>query len=105
MYINTFNIKSNERCFRFKADESYLVGEGKKPVEAYLDIPGIIEICKIYEVDAVHPGYGFLSENADFARAVIDAGITFIGPSPKTIENMGNKTAAREAAKASGNQF
>ncbi|XP_070507786.1 pyruvate carboxylase, mitochondrial isoform X2 [Chironomus tepperi] len=83
---------------RQKADESYLVGKGLPPVEAYLNIPEIIRVCKENDVDAVHPGYGFLSERSDFAQAVIDAGIRFIGPSPKVVQQMGDKVAARQAA-------
>ena len=67
---------------RFKADEAYHLGEGLGPIAAYLDGPRIIEIAKAAGVDAIHPGYGFLSENPDFAKACADAGITFIGPSP-----------------------
>jgi pyruvate carboxylase len=83
---------------RFKADEAYQVGKGKGPVEAYLDIHGIIAIAKEHEVDAIHPGYGFLSENPAFARACAKAGITFIGPSPELLELLGDKTAARRLA-------
>src|SRR5262245_19104835 len=83
------------RMHRFKADESYLVGEGKGPVAAYLDIEGIIALAKEKEVDAIHPGYGFLSENARFARACGRAGIAFVGPSAELLELMGDKIAAR----------
>src|SRR5690349_18686014 len=68
---------------RFKADEAYLVGQGKGPVGAYLDIPGIVTLAKDKGVDLIHPGYGFLSENAEFARACEAAGITFVGPRPE----------------------
>jgi pyruvate carboxylase len=87
---------------RFKADEAYLVGEGRGPVGAYLDIEGIIGIAREHGVDMVHPGYGFLAENAGFARACADAGITFIGPRPDLLAKMGDKTAAREAAHKAG---
>src|SRR5215207_4692397 len=80
---------------RFKADEAYLVGEGKGPVGAYLDIPGIIAVAKEHGVEMIHPGYGFLSENAGFARACIAAGITWVGPRPELLELMGDKVAAR----------
>jgi pyruvate carboxylase len=83
---------------RYKADEAYEVGAGKGPVAAYLDIEGIIAIAKEKGVDAIHPGYGFLSENANFARACREAGIIFVGPSPELLEMMGDKTAARALA-------
>ena len=83
---------------RFKADEAYLIGQGKGPVAAYLDIEGIITVAKEKGVDAIHPGYGFLSENANFARACAQAGITFIGPRPELLDMMGDKTAARALA-------
>src|SRR5213594_4328006 len=87
---------------RFKADEAYQVGAGKGPVAAYLDIEGIVALAKEKGVDAVHPGYGFISENVDFARACAKAGITFIGPRPELLEMMGNKTAARAVAQRIG---
>src|SRR5437879_11011121 len=71
---------------RFKADEAYQVGSGKGPVEAYLDIAGIVGLAKGKQVDAIHPGYGFLSENAAFARACEKAGMTFIGPQANLLE-------------------
>ncbi|XP_069360089.1 pyruvate carboxylase, mitochondrial isoform X2 [Maniola hyperantus] len=83
---------------RQKADESYLVGKGLPPVEAYLSIPEIIRVAKENDVDAVHPGYGLLSERSDFAEAVIKAGLRFIGPSPSVVQQMGDKVAARRAA-------
>ena len=83
---------------RFKADEAYVVGEGKGPVGAYLDIPGIVALAKEKDVDFIHPGYGFLSENAEFARACGEAGITFVGPRVELLRMMGDKTAARALA-------
>ncbi|MSU33306.1 MAG: pyruvate carboxylase, partial [Pedosphaera sp.] len=80
---------------RFKADESYLIGYGKGPVAAYLDIESIVATAKAKGVDAIHPGYGFLSENPEFARACARSGITFVGPSPNLLDMMGDKTAAR----------
>jgi pyruvate carboxylase len=83
---------------RFKADEAYLVGEGRGPVGAYLDIPGIIALAKEKEVDLIHPGYGFLAESAPFARACAEAGIEFVGPRAEIIAMMGDKTEARALA-------
>src|SRR5215470_769203 len=87
---------------RFKADEAYLVGQGKGPVEAYLDYEGIVALAREKEVDAIHPGYGFLSENPGLPRACERAGITFIGPSTELLELLGDKTAARRLAEQSG---
>ena len=87
---------------RFKADEAYVVGEGKGPVGAYLDIPSIIALAKEKGVDFIHPGYGFLSENADFAKACEEAGIIFVGPRVDLLRNMGDKTAARALAQKVG---
>lgn len=87
---------------RFKADEAYLTGEGKGPVGAYLDVDGIVALAKEKGVDLIHPGYGFMSENAAFARACEKAGITFVGPRPELLEMMGDKTAARALAKKIG---
>jgi pyruvate carboxylase len=103
--IRTVGIFSNEDRFalhRFKADESYLVGAGKKPIQAYLDIDDIIRIAKEADVDAIHPGYGFLSENPDFADACAKAGIAFIGPNGDVMRSLGNKVAARELAEKAG---
>ncbi len=101
--LKTVAIYSQEDRFgvhRFKADEAYLVGKGKGPVAAYLDIESIIEVAKEAKVDAIHPGYGFLSENPAFARACREAGIVFIGPDAELIDKMGDKVAARAAAEA-----
>src|SRR5476649_504699 len=103
--IRTVGIYSNEDRFalhRFKADESYLVGDGKTPIGAYLDIAGIIRVAKQGKVDAIHPGYGFLSENPSFADACADAGISFIGPTPDVMRELGNKVAARALAERVG---
>ena len=83
---------------RYKADEAYLVGVGKKPIEAYLDIEGIIRIAKDANVDAIHPGYGFLSENVDFARRCEEEGIIFVGPTSEHLDMFGDKVKAREQA-------
>ncbi|HZH07615.1 MAG TPA: biotin carboxylase N-terminal domain-containing protein, partial [Lautropia sp.] len=103
--LRTVAIYSHEDRFalhRFKADQSYLVGSGQKPLQAYLDIDGIIQVARGARVDAIHPGYGFLSENPDFARACAKAGIAFVGPAPEVMTTLGNKVAARNAAAAAG---
>ncbi|MYG91702.1 MAG: pyruvate carboxylase [Acidimicrobiia bacterium] len=103
--LRTATIYSNEDRFslhRFKADEAYEVGADKGPVAAYLDIDGIIALAKDREVDAIHPGYGFLSENSRFSRACAEAGITFVGPPPELLEALGDKTAARRLARQAG---
>ena len=99
--IGTVAMYSNEdsfSLFRTKADEAYLVGENRSPLGAYLDIPAIIDLAKRRDVDAIHPGYGFLSENADFARACEEAGIKFIGPNSVVLDKMGDKLNAKAIA-------
>ena len=102
MGIKTVAIYSKEDTLslhRNQADEAYLVGEGKKPVEAYLDIEDIIRIAKEHDIDAIHPGYGFLSENEDFARRCGEEGIIFIGPHVEHLNMFGDKVNARTQAK------
>jgi pyruvate carboxylase len=101
--LGTVAIYTHEDRFslhRFKADESYLIGppEGGLPVKGYLDINAIISVAKEHGVDAIHPGYGFLSENAELARQCAANGITFIGPTPEQLESFGDKTAAKRLA-------
>jgi len=103
--IRTVAIYSHEDRFalhRFKADEAYRVGKPGEPIRAYLDIPAIVSLAREVGVDAIHPGYGFLSENAEFARACRDAGITFIGPRPEILEQLGDKVVARKIAVQAG---
>ena len=103
--LHTVAMYSNEDInglFRIKADEAYLIGENQSPLGAYLDIPGIIDLAKRRGVDAIHPGYGFLSENADFARACEQNGIKFIGPPSHILAQMGDKLAAKATAIACG---
>ncbi|MEO1036958.1 MAG: pyruvate carboxylase [Pseudomonadota bacterium] len=85
---------------RFAAREAYPVGRGKKPIDAYLDIDDILRVAKEADCDAVHPGYGFLSENPDFAERSREAGVIFVGPDPEVMRKLGNKVAAREIAVA-----
>jgi pyruvate carboxylase len=99
--IRTVAIYSKEDSgayHRYKADEAYLVGEGKKPIDAYLDIEDIINIAKSSDVDAIHPGYGFLSENISFARRCEEEGIVFIGPHSEHLNMFGDKVKARHQA-------
>ena len=101
MKIRTVAIYSREDSgsyHRYKADEAYLVGDGKKPIDAYLDIEGILDIAKESGVDAIHPGYGFLSENLEFAKRCEEEGIIFIGPTSKHLDMFGDKVKAREQA-------
>jgi pyruvate carboxylase len=105
MGIKTVAIYANEDRFalhRFKADESYRVGEGKKPIAAYLDIEASSASPRWPSVDAIHPGYGFLSEKPGLRRSLRAAGILFIGPTPDVMRTLGNKVAARNAAIEAG---
>jgi len=87
---------------RFKADEAYLIGEGMGPIEAYLSIEEVLRVAEEAKADAIHPGYGFLSENPEFAEACAARGIAFIGPAPRTMRTLGNKVAARQLAESVG---
>ena len=105
LQLRTVAMYSNEdsnSLFRTRADEAYLIGENKSPLGAYLDIPAIIDLAKNHHVEAIHPGYGFLSENADFAAACEAAGIKFIGPPSHVLAQMGDKLAAKATATACG---
>jgi pyruvate carboxylase len=100
--VSIYSYEDRYSLHRFKADESYQVGGRDNPVKNYLDIPAIIAIAKEHHVDAIHPGYGFLSENPDFAQACQDAGIVFVGPTPEMLRQLGDKTAARHIAEQAG---
>src|SRR5438128_11020135 len=103
--LRTVAVYSNEdrlSLHRFKADEAYLIGGGKGPVQAYLDVDGIVALAREKDVDAIHPGYGFLSENPALARACDHAGITFIGPDARLLDLLGDKTASRRLAQKAG---
>lgn len=102
--VAIYSEQDKMQMFRQKADESYLVGKGLPPVQAYLSIEDILRIAKDNHVDAIHPGYGFLSERADFAQACNDNGIKFIGPTPEVMSRMGDKVEARKSAIAAGVQ-
>jgi pyruvate carboxylase len=103
--IRTVAIYSQEDRFslhRTKADEAYLVGRGKGPIDAYLDIDDILRVAAEAQVDAIHPGYGFLSENPSFVEACERAGVIFVGPTPEIMRTLGNKVAARNLAVSAG---
>ncbi|TRO81159.1 pyruvate carboxylase [Trichloromonas acetexigens] len=103
--IKTVAIYSEEdklTLHRYKADEAYLIGRGKGPIDAYLGIDEIIDLARKKEVDAIHPGYGFLSENPEFAEACERAGISFIGPTAEIQRQLGDKVAARKVAVSAG---
>ncbi|MBI1871611.1 MAG: pyruvate carboxylase [Chlamydiae bacterium] len=100
--VAIFSEEDRLSLHRYKADEAYPIGWGLGPLKAYLAIDEIIELAKQKKIDAIHPGYGFLSENAEFALACERSGITFIGPSSEHIAMMGNKVAARNAAQKIG---
>ncbi|SDI65503.1 pyruvate carboxylase [Natribacillus halophilus] len=105
LHIRTVAVYSKEDTgafHRYKADEAYLVGEGKKPIEAYLDIENIISLAKRTDVDAIHPGYGFLAENTHFAERCEEEGIIFIGPNSEHLHTFGDKIQARTAAIEAG---
>ncbi|MEM6878111.1 MAG: biotin carboxylase N-terminal domain-containing protein, partial [Bacteroidota bacterium] len=87
---------------RYKADESYQIGPDDEPLKPYIDIDAIIKLAVEREIDAIHPGYGFLSENVDFARACRDNGIEFVGPAPESMDQLGDKLAAKRLAKRVG---
>ena len=103
--IRTVAIYSQEDRFalhRLKADEAYEVGKPGEPIRSYLDIDSIVSLAQEKQVDAIHPGYGFLSENAAFAKACASAGIEFIGPRPELLELLGDKVRARALAREAG---
>src|SRR5438067_1648666 len=103
--IRTVAIYSHEDRFalhRFKAEEAYRVGRPGEPIRSYLDIDSIVALARQQEVQAIHPGYGFLSENPAFARAVREAGLVFVGPRTEILEKLGDKVVARRIAQEAG---
>ena len=102
--VGIYAMEDERSIHRFKADEAYLVGKGKKATDAYLDIEDIIRIAKSSKVDAIHPGYGFLSENLEFAKRCHEEGIIFIGPTLEHLDMFGDKIKAKDAAISAGVQ-
>src|SRR4051812_38193290 len=103
--IRTVAVYSHEDRFamhRLKADEAYQIGKAGEPIRSYLNIEAIIALAREKGVEAIHPGYGFLSENAESARACEAAGITFVGPRPELLDKLGDKVAARALAREAG---
>src|SRR3954465_12317560 len=103
--IRTVGIYTHEDRYalhRLKADEAYPIGKPGEPIRSYLDIEAIIALARQKEIDAIHPGYGFLSENPELARACEAANIIFVGPRPKTLEQLGDKLSARKIAQQTG---
>ncbi|UVJ41034.1 pyruvate carboxylase [Arthrobacter sp. CJ23] len=100
--VAVFPHEDRNSIHRQKADEAYLIGEAGHPVRAYLDVAEVVRVAKEAGADAIYPGYGFLSENPDLARAAKAAGITFVGPPAEVLELAGNKVAALEAARKAG---
>ncbi|WP_040286970.1 pyruvate carboxylase [Sporosarcina koreensis] len=100
--VGIYSAEDRGSFHRYKADESYLVGEGKKPIDAYLDIEGIIDIAKRSGANAIHPGYGFLAEHEEFAARLEQEGIIFIGPTSRHLDMFGDKVKARTQAVRAG---
>ena len=101
--ISTVAVYAHEDRYalhRFKADEAYQIGSPGEPIKSYLNIPALIQICRDHGVDAIHPGYGFLSENPALAKACAENNIVFVGPTLETLESLGDKTSARQLAKS-----
>lgn len=96
--VAIFTYEDRYSQHRYKADESYQIGENNQPLKPYLNIDEIINLAKSKNVDAIHPGYGFLSENSDFARQCAKNGIIFIGPNPEVMDALGDKITAKKNA-------
>lgn len=105
LFIKTVAVYTYEDRYslhRYKADEAYQIGRDEDPLKPYIDIEEIIKVAKREKVDAIHPGYGFLSENATFAQRCFDEGIIFVGPTAQVMEQLGDKLAAKKVARSAG---
>src|SRR5690606_31273601 len=100
--VAIYTFEDRYSLHRYKADEAYQIGLDSEPLKPYLDIDTLIATAKSCGADAIHPGYGFLSENAGFARRCAEEGIVFIGPSPGVMDRLGDKVRAKEAAEKAG---
>ena len=96
--VALYTYEDRNSLHRYKADEAYQIGRDDEPLRPYLDVEGVIKLAKENGVDAIHPGYGFLSENATFARRCREENIVFVGPRPEVMEALGDKVAAKEVA-------
>ena len=103
--VAMFTYEDRYSLHRYKADEAYQIGANDQPLKPYLDIEEILRVAKENGVDAIHPGYGFLSENVTFARRCREENITFVGPSPETMAQLGDKVAAKNVASFSPDCF
>src|SRR5687768_10095443 len=97
--IAVYTFEDRYSLHRYKADEAYQIGRNDDPLKPYLDIEEIIRVAKRENADAIHPGYGFLSENADFARRCGEENIGFVGPEPRIQQPRGDKNAAKTGGK------
>ncbi len=97
--VAVYTFEDRYSLHRYKADEAYQIGRDDEPLKPYLDIEGLIKLCKDKSIDAIHPGYGFLSENVTLARRCREEGIKFVGPSPEAMDALGDKVAAKDAAR------
>src|SRR5690606_28906388 len=100
--VAVYTYEDRYSLHRYKADEAYQIGADHEPLKPYLDMDAIIDVALECGADAIHPGYGFLSENASFARKCAENGITFVGPSPLVMDQLGDKVRAKEAAQRAG---
>lgn len=100
--VAVYTFEDRYSLHRYKADEAYQIGKDEDPLKPYLDIEGIIEVALENKVDAIHPGYGFLSENVEFARRCREVGLIFVGPDPEVMEQLGDKIMAKQVARAAG---
>src|SRR5699024_10564159 len=100
--VAIYSAEDKNSLFRIKADESYLIGKNKSPIDAYLNIDEIVKLALKKGVDAIHPGYGFLSENPEFAKKCKEVGIEFIGPNSDMMESLGDKIKSKKVASGVG---
>src|SRR5437868_525401 len=96
--VAVYTYEDRYSLHRYKADEAYQIGRDDEPLKPYLDVEGIIQLAKRRQIDAIHPGYGFMSENVNLARRCREENIIFVGPSPESMEALGDKVRAKNLA-------